>query len=65
MAVVLDTAYQVIVLKAYFFMQTLIVAVACAIVPYILIRSPVGRFMRWHYQGPRAGNVPGTAPKQP
>ena len=49
-ALVLDTAYQLIFLKSYSVVQTLIVAVACAIVPYILIRSPVGRFMRGYYR---------------
>jgi hypothetical protein len=38
-ALVLDTAYQLIVLRAFFVVQALIVAVACAIVPYILFRG--------------------------
>jgi len=35
-AIVLDTAYQLVVLRAFYVVQTLIVAVACAIVPYVL-----------------------------
>jgi hypothetical protein len=42
-ACVLDTTYQVLVLKAFYPIQMLIVAVVCAIVPYFLIRGPVTR----------------------
>ena len=38
-ALVLDTVYQVMVLRAFYVGQALIVAAACAIVPYILFRS--------------------------
>lgn len=38
-AIVLDTAYQLMVLRALYVVQALIVAVACAIVPYVLFRS--------------------------
>ena len=38
-AIVLDTAYQLIVLRAFYVVQALIVAVACAIVPYVLFRG--------------------------
>jgi hypothetical protein len=40
-AIVLDTAYQIMVLRAFYVVQTLIVAVACAIVPYVLFRGPI------------------------
>ena len=43
-ACVLDTVYQLGVLHAFYPLQMLIVAVACAIVPYFLIRGPVTRF---------------------
>lgn len=49
-ATVLDTIYQLTVLKSFSVVQVLIVAVGCAILPYVLIRSPVGRFMRPHYK---------------
>jgi hypothetical protein len=45
-AVVLDTVYQLAVLRAFYPIQVLIVAVACAIVPYILIRGPITRLTR-------------------
>ncbi len=49
-AVVLDTTYQVLVLRAFYVVQMLIVVVACAIVPYALVRGPVTRLMRGHYR---------------
>ena len=39
-ACVLDTTYQILVLKAFYPVQMLIVAVACAIVPYFHVRGP-------------------------
>ncbi len=42
-ACVLDTAYQLLVLKAFHPGQMLIVAVVCAIVPYFLVRGPILR----------------------
>lgn len=49
-AVVLDTIYQLTVLRAFYPIQTLIVAVACAIMPYLLIRGPVTRLTRGLYK---------------
>ena len=46
MAIVLDTAYQLMVLRAFYVVQALIVAVACAIVPYVLFRGPTTRLAR-------------------
>ena len=45
-AIVLDTLYQVMVLRAFYVVQALIVAVACAIVPYVLFRGPATRLAR-------------------
>ena len=45
-AIVLDTVYQVMVLRAFYVVQALIVAVACAIVPYVLFRGPTARLAR-------------------
>lgn len=45
-AIVLDTAYQLMVLRAFYVVQTLIVAVACAIVPYILFRGSTTLLVR-------------------
>ena len=49
-ACVLDTAYQLFVLHAFYIVQLLIVAVACAIVPYFLVRGPVTRIARSFYR---------------
>ena len=64
-ALVLDTAYQLFVLRAFYVVQALIVAVACAIVPYVLIRGPVTRLTRGLYQnqvGPANGPAARTTP---
>lgn len=45
-AMVLDTIYQVMVLQTFYVMQALIVAVACAILPYVLFRGPTTRLAR-------------------
>ena len=42
-ACVLDTAYQVLALGAFYPGQMLIVAVLCALVPYFLVRGPIMR----------------------
>jgi hypothetical protein len=46
MAIVLDTTYQLAVLRWLYPLQLVIVAVACAIVPYVLIRGPISRLLR-------------------
>ena len=45
-AVVMDTAYQLWVFRWVYPVQLLIVAVACAIVPYVLVRGPITRLVR-------------------
>ncbi|MDF1702300.1 MAG: hypothetical protein P1V36_14195 [Planctomycetota bacterium] len=45
-AVVLDTAYQLFVLRAFHVGQLVIVVVVCAIVPYVLVRGPSMRIAR-------------------
>ena len=45
-ACVLDVIYQYIVLKQFHPLQTLIVAVVVAVIPYCLLRGPVTRLMR-------------------
>ena len=42
----MDTVYQLIVLQAIYVVQALIVAVVCALVPYVLFRSPTTRLTR-------------------
>jgi len=45
-ALVLDTIYQLIVFKTFYPAQALIVAVTCAVVPYVLFRGLAARLGR-------------------
>lgn len=45
-AIVLDTAYQLMVLRALYVVQVLIVTVVCALVPYILFRGSTTLLVR-------------------
>ncbi|HEU4647796.1 MAG TPA: hypothetical protein VFS33_01955 [Gemmatimonadales bacterium] len=45
-AMALDVLYQLIVLKGFRPLQTMLVAVALAIVPYLLVRGPISRIVR-------------------
>jgi hypothetical protein len=57
-ACVLDTVYQLLVFRAFYPGQMLIVAVVCAIVPYFLVRGPILR--GGHFLRQRWGGVAGT-----
>ncbi len=46
MAMLIDTVYQLVVLRAFYIVQALIVAVTFAIIPYILFRGPTARLSR-------------------
>jgi hypothetical protein len=45
-AVVLDTVYQLWVFRWVYPGEVVVVAVACAIVPYVLVRGPIIRLVR-------------------
>ena len=45
-AVVLDTTYQLLVFRWVYPGEVLLMAVACAIVPYALVRGPIMRLLR-------------------
>jgi hypothetical protein len=45
-AIVLDTIYQLWVFRWVYPGEVLVVAVACAIVPYVLVRGPIMRLLR-------------------
>ena len=53
LAIIIDVAYQVMELHWFYPLETLIVAVLLAIVPYLLIRGPVGRITRRWRTGAR------------
>jgi hypothetical protein len=43
----MDTTYQYLVLGKFYPGEALIVAFGLAFLPYLLIRGPVARFVRW------------------
>jgi len=45
-AIVLDTTYELWVFRWFYPVQVLIVAVTCAVVPYVLVRGPITRLTR-------------------
>jgi hypothetical protein len=47
MALVLDTVYQIIVLRGFRPLEAIVIATILCIVPYLLIRGPVNRLLRW------------------
>ena len=49
-ACVLDTTYQLLVFRWFYPGEMLIVAVMCAIVPYVVVRGPVTRIARLLYR---------------
>ena len=51
LAVIMDLIYQLIVLRWIYPLELLIVAAGLAIVPYLLIRGPVNRLVRWWSRG--------------
>ena len=48
---ILDTIYEIIVLKTIYPGETLIVAVALAVVPYVVVRGPANRITRLWLRG--------------
>jgi len=60
-ACVLDTTYQFLVLRAFHPVQMLIVAVVCAVVPYVLVRGPLTRLVHF-VQRRRDGALHTSAP---
>ena len=64
-ACVLDTTYQLLVLRAFHPGEMLIVAVVCAIVPYFLVRGPVTRLVYILQQRFRGAAEPTTATTKP
>jgi hypothetical protein len=61
-AIIMDLIYQVTVLRWFYPLQALIVAIVLALLPYILLRGPVNRIARFlrrppHATGRRLGRV--------
>ena len=54
LAIILDAVYQGIQLHAFFPLQTLLVAIGVAVVPYVVLRGPVTRLIRMFRTAPPA-----------
>jgi hypothetical protein len=51
MAVIIDLIYEIIVFRQFHPLQTLIVAITLALIPYVLLRGPVNRIaQRWQHR---------------
>jgi hypothetical protein len=55
----MDVIYQIMVLKTFYPVEALIIALLLAFVPYLLLRGPAARVVRWY----RGNEGPGTARK--
>jgi hypothetical protein len=49
-ALVMDTVYQLMVLRWFYPGEALVVALVCAVLPYVLLRGPVNRLARGRYR---------------
>ena|SRR6185369_15224203 len=54
LAIVMDTIYQLIVLRWLYPSELLFVAILLAVVPYLLLRGPVNRVASWWYRRRKA-----------
>jgi hypothetical protein len=52
----MDTVYQLTVLKTFYPGEAVIVAIALAFVPYLILRGPMARIARWRRGGPPSGD---------
>jgi hypothetical protein len=51
----MDVVYQLIALKTFYPGEAVIVAIVLAFLPYLLLRGPIQRIVRWRRGGPSAG----------
>jgi hypothetical protein len=58
MAIVLDTAYQLMVFRWVYPGMVLVVAVVCAIVPYVLVRGPLYLLVHFLLRKARGEGLP-------
>jgi hypothetical protein len=57
LGLMMDTIYQVIVLKTFFPAEAAIIAIVLAVVPYALLRGPIERIARWWLSKTRSGKA--------
>ena len=63
MAIVLDTTYQILVLKSFYLVQLVFVVLVSAILPYLVVRSAISPLMRRIYRAQANPANSGSAPK--
>jgi hypothetical protein len=51
LGLVMDAIYQIVEFKTFYPVEAVIVAVALAFVPYLLLRGPIARIARWWLGG--------------
>jgi hypothetical protein len=54
LGLVMDTVYQLIVLKTFYPAEAAIVAIVLAFIPYLMLRGPIARFAHYRRAGKRA-----------
>jgi hypothetical protein len=65
MAILLDTTYQLLVLKAFYLGELLLVVMVSALLPYLVVRSAVSPLMRRIYRKhPKATSPSAAHPKE-
>ena len=57
LGLVMDSIYQVIVLKTFYPVESVIVALTLAFVPYLVLRGPIARIARWWQGGAPADKI--------
>jgi hypothetical protein len=57
LAVLLDTVYQYLELKTFYPVEAIVVAVSLAFIPYLIVRGPVARIVRWRDARSLSGRV--------
>jgi len=57
LAIIMDVIYQLIVVRWVYPLETVVVAIMLAVVPYLLIRGPVNRLARWWHRRRRPSVV--------
>ena len=57
LGLVMDVIYQLIVLRTFYPVEALIIALLLAFVPYLLIRGPITRIVRRWSGGPSRGEI--------
>jgi hypothetical protein len=54
-AAVMDTIYQLIEFKSFYLLQLVFIVIVLAILPYLILRGPADRLVRWRLARSSAG----------